>query len=30
LTGHAPPAVLEAVRAVIDNGLHFGNDHPGI
>ena len=28
LIGHADPAVLDAVRAVIANGLHFGNDHP--
>ncbi len=28
LLGHAPPAVLQAVHEVVDNGLHFGNDHP--
>ena len=28
LVGHAHPAVLDAVREVIGNGLHFGNDHP--
>lgn len=28
LLGHAHPEVLDAVRAVIDNGLHFGSDHP--
>jgi glutamate-1-semialdehyde 2,1-aminomutase len=28
LVGHAHPEVLEAVRAVIGRGLHFGNDHP--
>jgi len=28
LLGHAHPAVLKAVHEVIDNGLHFGNDHP--
>jgi glutamate-1-semialdehyde 2,1-aminomutase len=28
LIGHAHPVVLDAVRAVIGNGLHFGNDHP--
>jgi len=26
--GHSPPEVLDAVREVIGNGLHFGNDHP--
>jgi glutamate-1-semialdehyde 2,1-aminomutase len=30
LVGHAHPAVLEAVRAVIGRGLHFGNDHPAM
>jgi glutamate-1-semialdehyde 2,1-aminomutase len=30
LLGHAPAPVLDAVRAVMDRGLHFGNDHPGI
>lgn len=28
LVGHAHPTVLDAVKAVVDNGLHFGNDHP--
>ncbi len=28
LVGHAHPAVLDAVRAVLGDGLHFGNDHP--
>jgi glutamate-1-semialdehyde 2,1-aminomutase len=28
MVGHAHPAVLKAVHAVVDNGLHFGNDHP--
>ena len=28
LVGHAHPVVLDAVRAVIGRGLHFGNDHP--
>jgi glutamate-1-semialdehyde 2,1-aminomutase len=28
LLGHAHPAVLEAVRAAVGDGLHFGNDHP--
>ncbi len=28
LLGHAHPPVLDAVREVVDNGLHFGNDHP--
>jgi len=28
LLGHAPPDVIEAIRNVLDNGFHFGNDHP--
>ena len=28
LLGHSPPEVLNAVREVIGNGLHFGMDHP--
>ncbi len=28
LLGHSPPEVLDAVREVIGNGLHFGFDHP--
>ena len=28
LLGHSPPDVLEAVRAALDNGFHFGYDHP--
>ena len=28
LLGHSPPEVLNAVREVIGNGLHFGFDHP--
>ena len=28
LLGHSPPEVLDAVREVIGNGLHFGMDHP--
>jgi glutamate-1-semialdehyde 2,1-aminomutase len=28
LLGHAHPAVLEAVRDAVGDGLHFGNDHP--
>ncbi len=30
LLGHAHPVVLEAVREVAANGLHFGNDHPAM
>ncbi len=30
LIGHAHPDVLNAVREVIGNGLHFGNDHPAM
>src|SRR4051794_13577967 len=30
LLGHSPAPVLDAVRAVIGNGLHFGNDHPAM
>ncbi len=30
LLGHAHPAVLEAVREAVGNGLHFGNDHPSM
>lgn len=26
--GHSPPEVLAAVKEVMGNGLHFGNDHP--
>ena len=28
LLGHSPPEVLNAVREVMGNGLHFGLDHP--
>jgi glutamate-1-semialdehyde 2,1-aminomutase len=28
MVGHSHPAVLDAVRGVVGNGLHFGNDHP--
>lgn len=28
LLGHGPPAVLAAIHAAIDQGLHFGEDHP--
>src|ERR1051325_1193771 len=28
MVGHAHPAVLDAVRGTVGNGLHFGNDHP--
>jgi glutamate-1-semialdehyde 2,1-aminomutase len=28
LLGHAPPAVLEAIGAALENGFHFGQDHP--
>jgi glutamate-1-semialdehyde 2,1-aminomutase len=30
LVGHAHPAVLDAVREVIGQGLHFGSDHPAM
>ncbi len=30
LLGHAHPAVIDAVRAVVGRGLHFGNDHPSM
>lgn len=30
LLGHAHPTVLDAVREVIGDGLHFGNDHPAM
>ena len=30
LIGHAHPTVLTAVHDVVDNGLHFGNDHPAM
>ena len=28
LLGHAHPAAIQAVQSVVENGLHFGNDHP--
>lgn len=28
LLGHSPPEVLEAVGAALENGFHFGQDHP--
>jgi glutamate-1-semialdehyde 2,1-aminomutase len=28
LLGHAHPATIQAVQGVVENGLHFGNDHP--
>ncbi|MDQ6669885.1 MAG: aminotransferase class III-fold pyridoxal phosphate-dependent enzyme [Chloroflexota bacterium] len=28
LLGHAHPAVVDAIRAVVERGWHFGNDHP--
>ena len=28
LLGHAHPAAVQAVQGVVENGLHFGNDHP--
>ena len=28
LLGHAPPAVLDAVAAALQDGYHFGQDHP--
>jgi glutamate-1-semialdehyde 2,1-aminomutase len=27
LLGHAHPAAIQAVQSVVENGLHFGNDH---
>src|SRR5215213_4856369 len=28
ILGHAHPAAIQAVQSVVENGLHFGNDHP--
>jgi glutamate-1-semialdehyde 2,1-aminomutase len=28
LLGHSHPAAIQAVQSVVENGLHFGNDHP--
>ena len=28
LLGHAHPGAIQAVQQVVENGLHFGNDHP--
>jgi glutamate-1-semialdehyde 2,1-aminomutase len=28
ILGHAHPATIQAVQSVVENGLHFGNDHP--
>lgn len=28
LLGHSPPEVVSAIREVVGNGFHFGNDHP--
>ena len=27
LLGHAHPAAIQAVQSIVENGLHFGNDH---
>src|SRR3954467_9011656 len=28
ILGHSHPAAIQAVQSVVENGLHFGNDHP--
>jgi glutamate-1-semialdehyde 2,1-aminomutase len=28
ILGHAHPAAIQAVQEVVENGLHFGDDHP--
>ena len=28
ILGHAHPAAIQAVQSIVENGLHFGNDHP--